>query len=161
MKKFAIGIGLLIVLAIIIGEFWSNSIPNNNNNVGIDIKNENMDIEDNISKHPILDRLYAELDSDDVYNDSILFGYWFKPHEACHVNIFLHKDYTYEFKYYDDMLIELMKTGTFTFDGKVIRLASDSGWDELFDGILYYKHNGTNYYLTDSDNELILVKGSD
>ena len=120
-----------------------------------------MDIEENISKHPVLDRLYAELDSDDVYNDSILFGYWFKPHEACHVNIFLHKDYTYEFKYYDDMLIELTKNGTFSFDGKVIRLANDGGWDELFDGILYYNNNGTNYYLTDSDNELILVKGSD
>ena len=114
-----------------------------------------------ISKHPILDQLYAELDSTEVYNDSILFGYWFKPHEAMSVNIFFHKNNTYEFKYYDNGLQDVLKRGKFTFDGKVIRLESDIGWDELFDGIMYYKHNGTNYYLTDSDEELILVKGSD
>lgn len=114
-----------------------------------------------VSKRPISDQLYAELDSAEVYNDSILFGYWFKPHEASSVNIFFHKDNTYEFKYYDNDLKDILKKGTFVFDGKVIRLASDSGWDKLFDGILYYKHNGTNFYLTDSDNELILVKGSD
>ena len=114
-----------------------------------------------ISKHPILDQLYAELDSSEVYNDSIIFGYWFKPHEAISVNIFFHKNNTYKFKYYDNNLKDIIKKGTFTFNGKVVRLACDSGWDELFDGVLYYKHNGTNYYLTDSDNELILVKGSD
>ena len=114
-----------------------------------------------ISKYSIRYQLYAELDSSEVYNDSILFGYWFKPHEAISVNIFFHKDNTYEFKYYDNNLNHILKKGAFTFDGKVIRLVNDSGWDKLFDGILYYKHNGTNYYLTDSDNELILVKGSD
>ena len=54
-----------------------------------------------VSNHPITDMLYAELDSADIYNDSILYGYWFKPHEACVVNIFFHKDNTYEFKYYE------------------------------------------------------------
>lgn len=49
-----------------------------------------------VSDHPITDMLYAELDSSEVYNDSILYGYWFKPHEACNVNIFFHKDDTYE-----------------------------------------------------------------
>lgn len=118
-----------------------------------------------VSDHPITDRLYAELDSADVYNDSILFGYWFKPHEACYVNIFFHKDNTYEFKYYEvgkgDEITDMNKKGTFTFDGKVITLASDKGWDDYFNGVMYYKHNGTNFYLTDKEEELYLVKGSD
>lgn len=118
-----------------------------------------------VSDHPITDMLYAELDSADVYNDSILFGYWFKPHEACYVNIFFHKDNTYEFKYYEvgkgDEITDMNKKGTFTFDGKVITLASDKGWDDYFNGIMYYKHNGTNFYLTDKEEGLYLVKGSD
>ena len=118
-----------------------------------------------VSDHPITDRLYAELDSADVYNDSILFGYWFKPHEACYVNIFFHKDNTYEFKYYEvgkgDEITDMNKKGTFTFDGKVMTLASDKGWDDYFNGVMYYKHNGTNFYLTDKEEELYLVKGSD
>ncbi len=118
-----------------------------------------------VSDHPITDMLYAELDSDDVYNDSILFGYWFKPHEACYVNIFFHKDNTYEFKYYEvgkgDEITDMNKKGTFTFDGKVITLASDKGWDDYFNGIMYYKHNGTNFYLTDKEEGLYMVKGSD
>lgn len=118
-----------------------------------------------VSDHPITDRLYAELDSADVYNDSILFGYWFKPHEACYVNIFFHKDNTYEFKYYEvgkgDEITDMNKKGTFTFDGKVITLESDEGWNDFFNGVMYYKHNGTNFYLTDKEEGLYLVKGSD
>lgn len=118
-----------------------------------------------VSDHPITDMLYAELDSSEVYNDSILFGYWFKPHEACYVNIFFHKDNTYEFKYYEvgkgDEITDMNKKGTFTFDGKVITLASDKGWDDYFNGVMYYKHNGTNFYLTDNEDGLYLVKGSD
>ena len=98
-------------------------------------------------------------------NDSILYGYQFKPHEACYVNVFFHKDNTYEFKYYEvgkgDEIIDMNKNGTFTFDGKVITLASDDGWDEYFNGVMYYKHNGTNFYLTDKEEGLYLVKGSD
>ena len=118
-----------------------------------------------VSDHPITDRLYAELDSSEVYNDSILYGYWFKPHEACYVNIFFHKDDTYEFKYYEvdknDSIIEKSKKGKFAFDGKVITLESDEGWNYYFNGVMYYKHNGTNFYLTDKEEGLYLVKGSD
>lgn len=118
-----------------------------------------------VSDHPITDRLYAELDSSEVYNDSILYGYWFKPHEACYVNIFFHKDDTYEFKYYevgkDDSIIEKLKKGKFAFDGKMITLESDAGWNDFFNGVIYYKHNGTNFYLTDKEEGLYLVKGSD
>lgn len=118
-----------------------------------------------VSNHPITDMLYAELDSADIYNDSILYGYWFKPHEACDVNIFFHKDNTYEFKYYEvgkgDEIINKNKKGSFTFDGKVIKLTSDEGRNDYFNGVMYYKHNGTNYYLTDKGEGLYLVKGSD
>ena len=118
-----------------------------------------------VSDHPITDRLYSELDSSEVYKDSILYGYWFKPHEASYVNIFFHKDNTYEFKYYEvdknDAIIEKLKKGIFTFDGKVITLASDDGWGDYFNGVMYYKYNGTNHYLTDKEDGLYLVKGSD
>ena len=118
-----------------------------------------------VSDHPITDRLYAELDSSEVYNDSILYGYWFKPHEACYVNIIFHKDDTYEFKYYEvdknDSIIEKLKKGKFAFDGEKITLESAEGWDDYFNGVMYYKHNGTNFYLTDNEEGLYLVKGSD
>ena len=81
-----------------------------------------------VSDHPITDRLYAELDSSEVYNDSI---------------------------------IEKSKKGKFAFDGKVITLESDEGWNDYFNGVMYYKHNGTNFYLTDKEEGLYLLKGSD
>ena len=118
-----------------------------------------------VSNHPITDRLYAEFDSADVYNDNVLLGYWFKPHKACAVNIFFHKDSTYEFNYYevdkDDNIIDKFKKGRFTIDGEVITLDSDEGWDDYFNGVMYYKNNGTNHYLTDKEDGLYLVKGSD
>ena len=147
---------LILVVAAFLGACNSNPKGSKDISTAVEEKADTV-----ISKRPVLDKLYAELDSSEVYNDSILFGYWFKPHEAISVNIFFHKDYTYEFKYYDNNLRDIVKKGSFTFDGKVIRLASESGWDELFDGVLYYKHNGTNFYLTEKENELVLVKGSD
>ena len=82
------------------------------------------------------------------------------------MNVFFHKDNTYEFKYYivpnDSTIIDVVKKGTYTIDGEVIRLIANDGWDEKeFDGIMYHKNNGTNYYLTDKYGELYLVKGSD
>lgn len=118
-----------------------------------------------VSDHPITDMLYAELDSSEVYNDSIIYGYWFKPHEASAVNIFFHKDNTYEFKYYlvdkKDNIINKTKRGRFIIKGEVITLDSDDGWDEFFNGVIYYKHNSTNFYLTNKEDGLYLVKGSD
>ena len=114
----------------------------------------------------ITDRLYAELDSADVYDDAVIQGYWFKPHEACYVNVFFHKDNTFEYKFYtvdkDDEITDQFKKGTYTINGDKIHLVADDGWDEkVFDGIMYHKNNGTNYYLTDKDGDLYLVKGSD
>ena len=123
-------------------------------------------VNDNGYKSPIYDRLCAELDSAEIYNDDIIYGYWFKPHEACDVNIFLHKNNTYELKYYDvtvdNEIKNYSKKGTFTFDGKVIKLSSDDGWDKCFNGVLYYRNNGAHYYIADKNDKVFyLVKGSD
>ena len=118
-----------------------------------------------ISEYPIHDRLLKELDSTEIYNDSILCGYWFQPHAACVINIFFHKDNTYEFKYCkngkNDEVIDILKKGRFTINGEVITLDSDEGWDDYFNGVMYYKYNGTNHYLTDQNDGFYLVKGSD
>ena len=106
-----------------------------------------------IFDHPVTEQLYAELDSDEVYDENVLFGYWFKPHEANAVNIFLHKNYTYEFNYYivneKDSVIQLFK------------LSSAEGWDKTFNGELYCNHNELNGFLTDKTESFYLVKGSD
>lgn len=111
----------------------------------------------------VTEQLYAELESDEVYNDSILYGFWFKPHEANAMNIFLHKNNTFEFRYYivdeNDSCINLFCKGTYTYDGRVVRLSSKEGYDIPFDGELYYDHNGTNGYLTDNNDSLYLIKG--
>ena len=116
-------------------------------------------------EHPVLDQLSAELDSDEIYDDGIIYGYWFKPHEANAVNIFLHKNNTFELQYYivdgNDSIIYLFRKGTFTNEGNTIKLSSDDGWDKSFDGVLYYDNNGTNSYLADKNGLFYLVKGSD
>ena len=131
-------------------------------------ENTLIDFEEDTSgvfEHPVSEQLYAELDSNEVYDEKVLFGYWFKPHEANAVNIFLHKDYTYEFNFYivneKDSIILYFKKGTFTFDGKVIQLSAPEGRDKAFNGELYYEHNGTNAFLTDKTESFYLVKGSD
>ena len=55
----------------------------------------------------------------------------------------------------------LFKKGTFTFDGKMIRLSSEDGWDKSFNGELYRNHNGVNGFLTDKTDSFYLIKGSD
>ena len=116
-------------------------------------------------EHPVQDQLSAELDSDEIYDDGVIYGYWFKPHEANAVNIFLHKNNTYEFRYYivdeKDSIINMFRKGSFAVDGKAIKLSSDDGWDKSFEGIMYYRNNGTNSYLTDKNEQFYLVKGSD
>ena len=125
-----------------------------------------------VSHTPIYDRLLEELDSAEIFDGSILYGYWFKPHEACAVNIFFHKDGTFEFKYYntpnDTTIVDVFKKGTFTVDSagannaKTVRMIPDDGWDEkFFKGVIQYKKNDTNYYLEDKESGLYLIKGSD
>lgn len=124
------------------------------------------------SARPIYDRLLLELDSTEVYDDSILYGYWFKPHEACAVNIFFHKNGTFEFKYYispnDSTVVNVVKKGTFSVSredelrNRVVKMYADDGWDEnVFKGVIQYKKNRLNFYLEDKESGLYLVKGSD
>ena len=124
----------------------------------------------------IYDRLLEELDSSEIYNDSILYGYWFEPHAACAVNIFFHKNGRFEFKYFymknDSTPIDVIKTGTFYVSDvdknftRFITLKADDGWDgQIFDGmtfngIIQYKRNEYGYYLSDSKVGIYLVKGS-
>ena len=107
---------------------------------------------------PVYDQLLLELDSTEIYNDSIIYGYWFQPHAASEVNLFLHKNGRFVLKRCD-----VIKQGTFVKDGVIIRLNADDGWgEESFDGRVFHKHNGTNFYLTDSNEKYLhLVKGSD
>ena len=124
------------------------------------------------SKRPIYDRLLTELDSNEIYQDTILYGYWFKPHEACAVNIFFHKDGTYEFKYYivenDTTIVDVVKKGSFIVGSpdanqtRYIRLNNADGWgDNNFRGVIKYSKINSRFYLTDDKSDLFLVKGSD
>ena len=124
------------------------------------------------SDNPIYDRLLAELDSTEIYDDSILYGYWFKPHEASSVNVFFHKDGTFEFKYYivenDSTITDVVKKGTYSIGDEdvnktcLIKMVADDGWDnQVFNGMMYRKNNRTHYYMTDTAGDLYMVKGSD
>ena len=162
MKKFVLIILALICIACLI------CCPSFRENEGEDLPEDYDYVEEDTlveMEHTVLDQLSAELDSDEIYDDGVLYGYWFKPHEANAVNIFLHKNNTYEFRYYivdeNDSVINLFRKGTFIVEGKAIKLSSDDGWNSYFDGILYYDGNGTNFYLEDKNQQFYLVKGSD
>ena len=162
MKKF------VLIILVLIGIGYLICCPSFRENGEEVLTESNYDAEDNISagfEPPVLDQLSAELDSDEIYDDGVLYGYWFKPHEANAVNIFLHKNNTYEFRYYivdeKDSIISMFRKGTFTVEGKAIKLSSADGWNSYFDGVLYYDNNGTNSYLTDKNEQFYLVKGSD
>ena len=158
MKK---GLFLTITLAIVLSA-CNNRVQQNQKIV---------DIDSTITKtnKTIYDQLLEELDSTEIYNDSILYGYWFKPHEACAVNVFFHKNSRFELKYYivenDTTIIGVDKKGTFTIGEAdknnqiMITMVSDDGWEDYFNGVMYYKNNGTNFYLTDKDKVFYLVKG--
>lgn len=124
------------------------------------------------SKSPIYDRLLTELDSNEIFQDTILYGYWFKPHEACAVNIFFHKDGTYEFKYYivenDTTIVDVVKKGSFIVgfpdanQTRYITLNNADGWgDSNFRGVIKYSKINSRFCLTDEKSNLYLVKGSD
>ena len=110
------------------------------------------------SNCPIYSQLRMELDSTEIYNDSVVYGYWFQAHAATFVNLFLHKNGEFEMKYCDTEI-----KGTFVLDRHIIRMKPDGDWGDIsIDGRLFHKHNGTNFYLTDSKEEVFyLVKGSD
>lgn len=139
MKKLALlGITLLAVAC--------HQGQNNSNNA-LEQKSEVENVvADELSKRPIYQLLQEELDSTEIYDGSIIYGYWFKPHEACAVNVFFHKDNTFEFRYYevpnDTTIVDVVKRGTFSVLGNKITMVADDGWKkDIFDGYMYHKHN--------------------
>ncbi len=118
------------------------------------------------SKKSVYDRLLEELDSTEIYNDSILYGYWFMPHAASFVNIFFHKNNTFEYHYVSSTpdnkdTKDQFRKGQFVLKGDTIFLYNTTGTDDKnFDSIMFYKHNDVNFYIEDRD-DLFLIKGSD
>lgn len=114
----------------------------------------------------ITDLLYSQLDSAEVYDNNVLYGYWFKPHEACAVNIIFNKDKTFVMRDYDpddEECTVYERVGTFKVKGDSVHLSSEDGWR------LSLRHwkvwdDGIGKYLTldkgKKDFRYYLVKGS-
>lgn len=162
MKKKILSIVFPVLLIIVL--IWVLIANNGRNRISEtgpqkDTSTQNTDMLSNLHE-----RLLEELDSTEIYDGSIIYGFWFKPHEACAVNVFFHKDKTFEFMYYetpdDTTIVDVVKKGTFTMNGDTIKMVSYDGWNpKWFDGVMYRKWNKTNYYLTDNKGTLFLVKG--
>lgn len=105
--------------------------------------------EDTISETTLINKfLKTELSEDEIYNDSILYGFWFKPHEASSVNIFFHKDKTFHMSNYyvnsQNEIVTVSHEGHFEVkndsvylhskDGKIIALRH---WNAMGDGSMY------------------------
>ena len=58
------------------------------------------------SDRPVYDQLLQELESPEIYNDSIIYGYWFKHHEACYFHLFLHVDNTFVKKGVSSLMVK-------------------------------------------------------
>lgn len=115
----------------------------------------------------IRDMLYEQLDSAEVYDDNILYGYWFKPHEACAVNIIFKKDNSFVMRDYDpndEKSVVYERVGTFKVKDDSIHLSSKDGWHL---SLRHWKvwNNDPGKYLTlnrgKKDFRYYLVKGSD
>ena len=152
MKKAALFIFVLLIVSFIVSSLY------NHEDVQQEIISTPIGNSQTKSDHPIYDQLAKELDSTEIYNDSVIYGYWFQPHAAAEINLFLHKDGGFELKYCDDTI-----KGRFIIDGRVVRMTPHDGWSGVtIDGRLFHKHNETNFYLTDcKERELYLVKGGD
>lgn len=104
-------------------------------------------------------QIYKELDSCDVFNSHIIYGWWFTPHEACDKNLFLHTNDTFEFKDYKVTetgdVTEIYKTGKFQVEDDFLFLEGSDGWTYYFkiiesDGQKYITRkegDGYEYYL--------------
>lgn len=115
----------------------------------------------------ITEMLYSKLDSAEVYDDNILYGYWFKPHEACAVNIIFNKDKTFVMRDYapdDEEATVYERVGTFKVKGDSVHLSSKDGWHL---SLRHWKvwNDDTGKYLTLNEGRknfrYYLVKGSD
>ena len=164
MIRIKLEIPIILLLAVLSLTACKNGIQK------VEHQEVEVDSSDIESSSSIYQQLLTELDSAEVYDDSMLYGYWFKPHEAYDVNIFFHKNGRFEFKYYivenDTTIIDVVKKGTFKIGeadvnkARVVTMISDDGWDgNVFNGIIHYRCNRTHYYLENKKSGLYLVKG--
>ena len=105
--------------------------------------------------------LEKQLDSSRLYSSEILYGCWFKPHEACYENCVFFKNHTFNMVSYG--LQELFQlnspiiTGSFSQKGDSIYLENEDGWKLS----LRYENIGGDWYVTkEGEYEVVLVKGS-
>lgn len=94
--------------------------------------------------------------------DVDITGKWSEPHGASH-NIVFKQDSSFVYHTYSfptsTTSQELIYTGKYRKEGIKISLSDEQGWKS----VMYLRHNGTNYYLSDSIKArgIYLVHGSE
>ena len=94
--------------------------------------------------------------------DVEITGTWFEPHGASH-NIVFNQDSSFVYHTYSfptsTSSQELIYTGKYRKEGIKISLSDEQGWES----VMYLRHNGTNYFLSDSIKArgIYLVQGSE
>lgn len=94
--------------------------------------------------------------------DVDITGIWSEPHGANHNIVFKHDSsfvyHTYSFPT-PTTSQELIYTGKYIKEGIKISLSDEQGWKS----VMYLRHNGTNYFLSDSikSRGIYLVQGSE
>ena len=94
--------------------------------------------------------------------DVDITGTWFEPHGASH-NIVFKQDSSFVYHTYSfptpTTSQELIYTGKYRKEGIKISLSDEKGWKS----VMYLRHNGTNYFLSDSikSRGIYLVQGSE
>lgn len=91
-----------------------------------------------------------------------IVGLWFEPHGASH-NIVFNVDSTFVYHTFafptNSTHLTLVIKGIYQQDGIKISLIGDDGWKST----MYLRHNGTNYFMSDSIKKrgIYLVKSSE
>lgn len=75
------------------------------------------------------DKLLNEFDSATIYDDKVIYGMWFEPHNADH-HLVLHKDFHFEYNSFEDNSegIATVKTGNFALTADTLVLKANDGW---------------------------------
>ncbi|MCQ2215342.1 MAG: copper resistance protein NlpE [Bacteroidales bacterium] len=97
-----------------------------------------------------------ELDSSDVFNDKVLYGNWFTPHEASVMNITFNRDNTFKMKDYkkdERDIIFRTREGTYSVNGETITLRCSNGENQTLECI---EIEGRKYLCI---NNTMMIKG--
>lgn len=126
-----------------------------------------VDVIDTRTYESTRDMLLEDLDSAEINDRSVLYGYWFKPHEASAVNIIFKKNNTFVMRDYeiedDDHIIYYERIGTFELKEDSVYMSSKDGW-YLSLGYWNDSENTGKYLSLDDKNSVtglryFLVKG--